>query len=86
MHSFKNNTPDAPNLKNLIGRPLASTNYKYSKALKELRGDWTIERVVSFLNNPEQFAPGTKKASFNYGSAKDLRSALEALSATEFPY
>ena len=85
-HSFKNDMPDAPNLKNLIGRPLASTGYEYSKSLKELGGVWTIDRVVSYLINPEQFAPGTKKASFDYGSPGDLRSALEALSVTEFSY
>ena len=50
-----------PNLWNLINRPKASLDgFAYSKALKEIGGEWTYEELAEFLYKPKKYAKGTK--------------------------
>ena len=50
-----------PNLWNLINRPKASIEgFAYSKALKEIGGEWTYEEIAEFLYKPKKYAKGTK--------------------------
>ena len=50
-----------PNLYDVVGRKVASKeDYKYSKAFKKLGGEWTYERLDTYLTKPRAFAPGTK--------------------------
>lgn len=52
-----------PNLVGILGRPIADANgYAYSSAIRDLKGEWTADRLVAFLTNPQYFAPGTKMA------------------------
>ncbi|MBL26258.1 MAG: cytochrome Cy [Rhodospirillaceae bacterium] len=52
-----------PNLHDVVDRDIASyDDFKYSKALEELEGDWTVDNLNDFLANPRSFAPGTKMA------------------------
>lgn len=52
-----------PYLVGIIDRPVASSDgYDYSDALKKMSGSWTVERLATFLANPQQVAPGTKMA------------------------
>jgi cytochrome c2 len=49
----------APNLKGIVGRKIASrSKYPYSESLKAVEGVWTEEKLMEFLQNPQQFAPG----------------------------
>jgi cytochrome c len=61
-------TPDAPTLKGVVGRKIASlTDFKYSDGLKAKQGTWTEDALDAFLANPQTFAPGTQM----YGGASD---------------
>ena len=44
----------------ILDRPIASAkDYNYSRALKSFFGRWTAEKLDTFLQNPDKFAPGT---------------------------
>jgi cytochrome c len=49
-----------PNLWGVVGRPKASeAGFNYSAALKSKGGNWTIDDLNHFINNPKGFVPGT---------------------------
>jgi len=49
-----------PSLAFAAGGPIGNTNFQaYSGALKAASGDWTHDRLVSYLDNPEAIWPGT---------------------------
>jgi cytochrome c2 len=50
-----------PSLHGVVGRPIgAIDDYRYSNALKGLEGEWTLEKLMAYLENPRDWAPGTK--------------------------
>lgn len=52
-----------PNLRNLVGRNVASVDgYKYSKALRNLGGVWTLELLDEYLKSPRRAVKGTRMA------------------------
>jgi cytochrome c2 len=52
-------TPDAPSLKGVVGRKIASLpDFQYSAGLKAKQGVWTESALDTFLFNPRGFAPG----------------------------
>ena len=62
-HSFEKNGPNkiGPNLYNVYLREIASLeNFKYSKALLNIKEPWNNENLDKFLLNPKKWAPGTK--------------------------
>jgi cytochrome c len=45
----------------IVGREVASApGYDYSRALKQLHGVWTAERLDAWLQGPQMLAPGSK--------------------------
>ena len=59
---------DAPTLKGVVGRKIASlTDFQYSAALKAKDGVWTEAALNAFLADPKGFAPGTAM----FGGASD---------------
>jgi cytochrome c len=61
-------TSDAPTLKGVVGRKIASLpDFAYSAGLKAKDGVWTESALDAFLANPQTFAPGTQM----YGGAAD---------------
>lgn len=48
-----------PNLHGVVGRPTASTDFAYSRALRERGGSWSEAQLDAFLADPQAFAPGT---------------------------
>jgi cytochrome c len=49
-----------PNLYGVVGRPKGSeAGFNYSPAMKAKGGDWTIDDLNKFLENPKGFVPGT---------------------------
>jgi cytochrome c len=52
-----------PDLYGVVGRKIASVEgFNYTPALKAHEGDWTYEKLDSWLRNPQAFAPGTAMA------------------------
>lgn len=60
-HHFGPTNPGdfAPTLSNLLSRPIASDEFRYSPGLRAKRGNWTKELLAEFLSNPAKFANGT---------------------------
>ena len=54
--------PIAPTLSKIFERDIASDEYNYSNALKDLDGKWDEVKMAKYLLNPQKFAPGTYKA------------------------
>ncbi len=62
-HSFIKGGPTmlGPNLWDIVGRDKASmAGYTYSPAFQALSGAWTFDDLDTFLENPGQYATGTK--------------------------
>ena len=62
-HSFEVGAPNkiGPNLSNIYLREIASLeNFKYSKALLNIKEPWNNDNLDKFLLNPKKWAPGTK--------------------------
>ena len=58
-----------PNLWGIVNRDIASvSDFTYSGALTEKEGDWTLDALSGFLENPKKWAPGTAMA---FGGFKD---------------
>jgi cytochrome c len=50
-----------PNLYGVINRPVASVDgYRYSNALQEYGGEWSLDRLDAYLENPRQTVKGTR--------------------------
>lgn len=50
-----------PSLWGVVGRDIASgTGFSYSSALTDLEGDWTLDALSGFLEDPKGYASGTK--------------------------
>ncbi|WP_424965448.1 MULTISPECIES: c-type cytochrome [unclassified Dinoroseobacter] len=71
-----------PYLHGIVGRPKhAADGYSYSDGLLATTGDWSPENLSSFIENPKEYAPGTKMAYRGMGKAED-RANLIAYLAT----
>ena len=66
-----------PALYGVVNRPIASSDFAYSEALKGKGGTWTFEALNEFITAPATFAKGTKMA---FGGEKDpkRRADIEA--------
>lgn len=61
-----------PNLWDVVERSKASaTNYRFSRALDNLGGNWSYQDLDKFLTNPKDFARGTKMSFAGIKNAKD---------------
>ena len=50
-----------PSLATVLNRKIGSlAEYKYSKTLINLNKDWNLLNIYLFLENPKEWAPGTK--------------------------
>jgi cytochrome c len=78
-----------PNLWGVVGRPKASeSGFNYSAALKAKGGNWTIDDLNHFLNNPRGFIAGTNMtfAGLPRGSERaDVIAYLNGLSDNPAP-
>jgi cytochrome c2 len=65
----------APTLAALVDRPVAMTGFpSYSEALRTAGGVWSVERLRSFLENPQAVIPGTSMP--NPGLDRDTAEGL----------
>jgi cytochrome c len=78
-----------PNLWGVVGRPKASeAGFNYSAALKGKGGNWTIDDLNQFINNPRGFVPGTAMTFAGVprgGERADLIAYLNSLSDNPAP-
>ncbi|WP_245875169.1 c-type cytochrome [Roseovarius mucosus] len=50
-----------PHLFGIVGRDIASVEgFAYSDALKGLEGEWTVEKLSGWIENPRAYAPGNR--------------------------
>jgi cytochrome c len=61
-HTFGKGEPNrvGPNLWGVVGRPKASSaGFNYSAAMKSQKGNWTLDDLDRYLENPKAMVPGT---------------------------
>lgn len=78
-----------PNLWDIVNRPVAThADYTYSDAMHEFGGDWTFERLHTYLADPKGTVPGTKMTFAGIRKDADiinLLAYLRTLSANPVP-
>jgi len=66
-----------PNLWNIVDRPIATlADYSYSDAMSAQEGDWTYDRLWTYLMDPRAEVPGTKMAFRGITDEDDLASLI----------
>ena len=59
-----------PNLYGIVGGPVAAVeSFRYSQAMTDFGGEWTVERLNAFLTRPRDEVRGT---SMGFGGLRDL--------------
>ena len=89
-HSFEKGgaAKVGPPLYGVVGRPIASTGFAYSDALKGKGGNWSFENLNEFITAPANFAKGTKMAFAGEKDPKkraDIEAYLRSLADTPAP-
>jgi cytochrome c len=83
-HAIETSAPPGPgpNLAGLSGRRIAGDpRFDYSPALREARGNWTAERLATFLEDPEEMFPGLWMGGNGIAAAAERRAVVEFLIA-----
>ena len=86
-HSFDKGGPNkiGPNLWDLVGEPIGQGRggFSFSDALEKHKGEkWDPDTLNKWLNNPQNFAPGTKMSFAGFPDAQtraDVIKYLESL-------
>ncbi|PLY42400.1 cytochrome c family protein [Janthinobacterium sp. ROICE36] len=69
-----------PKLTGVIGRKAgATTDYKYSAAMKNANIIWTEKNLAGFLNAPSDFIPGNNMRFWGIGNAQQVADLLAYL-------
>ena len=85
-HSFDKGGPAkvGPPLYGVVGRPVASIpGFAYSDVLKGMGGDWSYDKIFTFIKSPKTMEPGTKMTFPGEPDAKkraDILAYLKTLS------
>jgi cytochrome c2 len=80
-HQFGNTVPSsmAPSLANVYNRRIGGDTFeKYSEALKNKKGVWTKENLISYISSPSDFVPGTTMPDTGV-SKEEAREIVESL-------
>ena len=79
-----------PDLWGVVGRPVASAEgFSYSDSVKALGGDWTYDKLNTWIANPKAVAAGTKMAFAGEKDAQkraDILAYLQSLSDSPVPF
>lgn len=66
-----------PNMWGVVGAPVAShEGFNYSSAMQEFGGEWTYDRLWTYLHDPRGVVPGTKMAFAGIKNDEDLANLL----------
>ena len=69
-----------PQLNGIIGRPAAaSTDYRYSAAMKASRIVWSEKNLAAFIKAPGELVPGNKMRFFGIGNEQKIADLLAYL-------
>jgi cytochrome c len=69
-----------PWLWNVVGRKVATEpGYSYTDAMKAHGGDWTYDRLFTYLADPQKVVPGTKMSFAGLPKAKDRADVIDYL-------
>lgn len=69
-----------PNLHNIVGAQVASVEgFTYSDAMQEFGGEWTIERLWQYLQDPRGVVPGTRMTFGGIRKNEDLAGMIRYL-------
>jgi len=73
-----------PSLAGIVGRKVASTPgfSGYSPAMQGKGGEWTVEELATFLNDPKASLPGTKMSFAGFKGDVDALASLIAYLST----
>jgi cytochrome c len=91
-HSFDKGGPAkvGPPLYGVVGRPVASIpGFAYSDVLKSMGGDWTYDRIFTFIKSPKTMEPGTKMTfpgESDEHKRADILAYLQTLSDSPVPF
>ncbi|HEY4923526.1 MAG TPA: cytochrome c family protein [Roseiarcus sp.] len=91
-HSFDKGGPAkvGPPLYGVVGRPVASiAGFAYSDVLKGMGGDWTYDRIFTFIKSPKTMEPGTKMTfpgESEEHKRADILAYLQTLSDSPVPF
>jgi cytochrome c len=79
-----------PPLYGVVGRPVASiAGFAYSDVLKGMGGDWTYDKIFSFIKSPKGMEPGTKMTfpgESDEHKRADILAYLQTLSDNPVPF
>ncbi len=71
-----------PHLVNIVGRDIGSAEgWRYSRALSEHGGVWTVEGLLQWLENPDAYIPGNQMAFRGLRNEQDRIDILGFLNA-----
>jgi len=71
-----------PNLYGVIGREVATVEgFRFSSALENLGGEWTVGRLDGYLENPRGFAQGTRMGFRGLADPADRAAVIAYLNA-----
>ncbi len=73
-----------PYLHGVVGREIASADgFGYSDALSGMEGEWTVEELSAFLQNPKDYAPGTVMSFAGLRDIQDRADVIAYLDGTD---
>jgi len=91
-HNFKQGAGAkiGPDLWDVVGRPVATfPGFAYSDSIKKIGGDWTYEKLNTWITDPKAMAAGTKMAFPGEADGQkraDILAFLQTLSNKPVPF
>ena len=83
-HTVEEDGPNrvGPNLYGIVGASVAAVDgFRYSGALTDHGGDWTPDRLATFLANPRKAVPGTKMSFAGLRKSEDQADVIAYLAS-----
>ena len=82
-HKLDGSNGTGPYLNGVVGREIAAIgDFGYSDALAGLGGAWTPEELSAFIENPKDYAPGTKMSYNGMSDVEDRANLIAYLEAS----